>query len=352
MADVQERRYQVFISSTFRDLLEERRKVLEAVLELKAFPSGMEMFPSADDEQWEFIKREIDSSDYYVLVVAGKYGSLAPEGVSYTEKEYDYALAAGTPVLTFLCQDLGELKGALLEEDSSRRELLAAFRARGSANKLVRFYKNHDELKSQVLQALMHAFNFRPQEGWVRARHSRRLEDLEQITKLQDRVRALEAENAQLRRQPDPTDLLAQREDIIQRKFPLSRTSAGTDPPASEFAISATWDEILTTCFPGGLPLNGSVSVNGKLLEVLAVRLWRQYGDDANIWLNEADGKCFGEQEFWQWTNAVRVQLQGLDLIDVAHSSVRGIGETWTLTSNGKTRCALVAGQRRPRPTE
>ena len=72
MADVQERR--VFISSTFRDLLEERRKVLEAVLELKAFPSGTEMFPSADDEQWEFIKREIDSSDYYVLVVAGKYG--------------------------------------------------------------------------------------------------------------------------------------------------------------------------------------------------------------------------------------------------------------------------------------
>ncbi len=141
----------------------------------------------------------------------------------------------------------------------------------------------------------MHAFNFRPQEGWVRARHSRRLEDLEQITKLQDQVRTLEAENAQLRRKQDPTDLLAQREDIMQWKFPLSRTSAGTDPPASEFTISATWDEILTTCFPGGLPLNSSNSVNEKLFEVLTVRLWRQYGDDANTWLDQADGNCFGD---------------------------------------------------------
>ena len=57
-------RYQVFVSSTFRDLKDERDKVLQAILEMKAFPAGMELFPSADDEQFEFIRREIESSDY------------------------------------------------------------------------------------------------------------------------------------------------------------------------------------------------------------------------------------------------------------------------------------------------
>jgi len=107
----EDRRYQVFVSSTFRDLEAERQKVLQAVLEIKAFPAGMELFPSADDQQWEFIKREIESSDYYVVIVAGKYGSEAEDGLSYTEKEYDYAVQLGKPVMGFLFKDLGELKG-------------------------------------------------------------------------------------------------------------------------------------------------------------------------------------------------------------------------------------------------
>src|SRR5215469_7151069 len=111
-----ERRYQVLVSSTFKDLEQERQKVLQAILEMRAFPSGMEMFPSADDEQWEFIKREIDSSDYYILVVAGKYGSSSPAGTSYTEQEYDYAVAAKKPVLSFLFKMLDDLKGSQLEE--------------------------------------------------------------------------------------------------------------------------------------------------------------------------------------------------------------------------------------------
>jgi hypothetical protein len=46
-----------------------RRKVLGAILELEAFPAGMELFPAANDEQWAFIQRQIESSDYYIIVV-------------------------------------------------------------------------------------------------------------------------------------------------------------------------------------------------------------------------------------------------------------------------------------------
>ena len=66
------------------------------------FPSGMELFPASDETQWELIKRVIEECDYYIVIVGGKYGSLGPNGKSYTEMEYDYAMETGLPVLGFV----------------------------------------------------------------------------------------------------------------------------------------------------------------------------------------------------------------------------------------------------------
>ena len=93
-----DKKYQIFVSSTFVDLKEERQAVLSAVQVVGDIPSGMELFPATDEEQFNFIKRIIDNSDYYVLIVAGRYGSVASDGVSYTEKEYDYAVKKNIPV--------------------------------------------------------------------------------------------------------------------------------------------------------------------------------------------------------------------------------------------------------------
>ena len=100
-----ERRYQIFVSSTFEDLKEERQAVLRAILELDHMPAGMELFPAADNEAWQLIRDVIDASDCYVVIVGGRYGSLDEEGLGYTEKEYDYALAAGKPVIALLHSD-------------------------------------------------------------------------------------------------------------------------------------------------------------------------------------------------------------------------------------------------------
>ena len=95
-----DKRYQVFISSTFRDLRDERQAVLKAILEIDHMPAGMELFPASDDAAWQLIKDVIDASDYYVLIVGGRYGSLDDTGIGYTEKEYDYAIASGKPGLS------------------------------------------------------------------------------------------------------------------------------------------------------------------------------------------------------------------------------------------------------------
>ena len=82
-----DKHFQVFISSTFADLKEERQSVLKAVLELNHMPAGMELFPASDESAWDLIKDVIEASDYYLLIVGGRYGSTDEEGLSYTEKE-------------------------------------------------------------------------------------------------------------------------------------------------------------------------------------------------------------------------------------------------------------------------
>ena len=79
-----ERKYQIFISSTFEDLKEERKEVTQALLEMDCIPTGMEMFQASDDNQWELIKSVISSCDYYIVIIAGRYGSVHP----ITKKSY------------------------------------------------------------------------------------------------------------------------------------------------------------------------------------------------------------------------------------------------------------------------
>src|SRR6185437_2488974 len=96
------KRYQVFVSSTFVDLLEERREVMQALLELDSIPAGMELFPAANDDQWTLIKRVIDDCDYYLVIIAGRYGSVGRDGKSFTQMEYEYALSRNKPTVAFL----------------------------------------------------------------------------------------------------------------------------------------------------------------------------------------------------------------------------------------------------------
>lgn len=101
-----DKKFQVFISSTYEDLKTERQRVQDIVLSMYQIPIGMEMFSAADEEQWEIIKDHIDNSDFYVLIIGHRYGSVIEDGpdagISYTEKEYNYAVDNGIPVLAFI----------------------------------------------------------------------------------------------------------------------------------------------------------------------------------------------------------------------------------------------------------
>ncbi len=121
-------RYQVFVSSTFTDLREERRQVQQALLQMDCIPAGMELFPASDEEQWEFIKKVIDDCDYYIVLIAGRYGSTTTEGISYTEREFRYAVERSIPILAFVHGDPDSIPVGQSELDPELRTRLAQFR--------------------------------------------------------------------------------------------------------------------------------------------------------------------------------------------------------------------------------
>ena len=173
---------------------------MQALLTLNCFPAGMELFPAADDDQWTLIKREIDNSDYYLVVLAGRYGLIdPPSGLSYTEKEYDYALATAKPIIAFLHKDPDSLPKKQRETDPDLYQKLKRFHEKVK-KKLVMFWTSPQDLENAVLRSCLQLFNSRPAEGWVRARSARRQEDLEKMTELQDKLQLAEEQIATLRR--------------------------------------------------------------------------------------------------------------------------------------------------------
>src|SRR6266403_5119414 len=96
------KRLQIFISSTYKDLIKERQAAVEAILSAGHIPAGMELFAAGDESQMEVIKQWIDESDVYLLILGGRYGSVEPKtGKSYTQLEYEYALSQSKPL--FAC---------------------------------------------------------------------------------------------------------------------------------------------------------------------------------------------------------------------------------------------------------
>lgn len=118
-----DKRYQVFVSSTFTDLEEERKHVIQTLMEMDCIPAGMELFPAIDEGQWEFIKKVIDDCDYYLLIIGGRYGSVAEDGLSYTEKEFDYAVSKGLRVIVLVHENPENLPYAKSEKDSVLRKV-------------------------------------------------------------------------------------------------------------------------------------------------------------------------------------------------------------------------------------
>ena len=166
-------RYQIFVSSTYEDLKEERKEVTQAILECGCFPAGMELFQASNKTQWEIIKKVIDESDFYLVIIAGRYGSLGTDDnghkVSYTEMEFDYALNTNKPILALLHNDIMSLPVSKTDNSSTKKAKLTKFREKALDGRNVKFWDNKDNLKSAALAAINNMISDTDAVGWVRS---------------------------------------------------------------------------------------------------------------------------------------------------------------------------------------
>lgn len=159
-------RYQVFVSSTYKDLKKERGIIKKALLEKKCFPAGMEEFPATDEEQFEYIKRIIDDSDYYILILGGYIGTICKETKeTYTYMEYQYAKEKGIPIIVFIKKDkLGQLICA--EEGKKRRLYYEKFVEEVCANRMCSFFTKKEQLSGMTHFSLDEEIKKNPRLGW------------------------------------------------------------------------------------------------------------------------------------------------------------------------------------------
>lgn len=240
-----EKRFQVFVSSTFRDLIEARQEIMQALLELDCIPAGMELFPAANDDQWTLIKKVIDDCDYYIVVIGGRYGSLGPDGKSYTQMEYEYAVQQRKPVIAFLHKDPTSLPATHVESHDQGRQKLAAFRTLAQT-RMCKFWMSPADLGSVVSRSIVKLVKTHPGIGWVKA-------DTIPESSNADEVLSLKRQIEELQLKILATDQAA--------AIKQSNLAQGSDPQLIEFHFDAfekdsgkvsnhgaakayTWDEI------------------------------------------------------------------------------------------------------------
>lgn len=197
------KKYQVFISSTYLDLIDERQAAVEAILKAGHIPAGMELFTASNKSQWDIIKKWIDGSDIYMLILGGRYGSIEPESeFSYTELEYNYALQQNKPLFAVVMEDAAlqskvKLNGYnVLELDNPAK--LKDFKSKVTSY-MCSFFEDHKDIKLAVHESIGQLQKENQVIGWIRADSVQNPQEyLDQVLELQQEIRALQQENASL----------------------------------------------------------------------------------------------------------------------------------------------------------
>lgn len=310
-----DKRYQVFVSSTFVDLKEERSKVMQTLLEMNCIPAGMELFPALDDEQFSFIKSVIDDCDYYLIIIGGRYGSIASDGLSFTEKEYDYALGKGLKVVALVHGEPAELPKKFTESDPQAEASLQRFREKVKTGRLVRFWKDANELPGLVALGMQATIRYFPARGWIRGDRVASEDLLAENNQLRKRVDELTAAAGPVRHDPIPgLDLAGLDETFCVEAVVYTMDTAQTIQQV------LTWREIFASIAPF---LGGSLS-RSDASTTLAQYCRKRLGVRGEPVLDE---QCFA---------TIAVQLRELGLVAIT-PIVRGqSAEMWALTPAGE----------------
>ncbi|MCX2714224.1 DUF4062 domain-containing protein [Mycolicibacterium sp. J2] len=323
------------MSSTYEDLKDERREVTQALLELDCLPAGMEMFVAANEEQWDLIEEVISESDYYILIIGGRYGSIAESGVSYTEREFDLALKLKIPVMVFVPKDPDSIPQGKTDKDDTARTKLDKFRKKAMNGRNVAFYADAHDLGSQVSRAMVRAIKKTPGIGWVRGNQAMTVEQQKEIADLRTKLSELQAEKLAVQTAlVEDIARLAQGDEEITLSLRLTVKQYHTVIEQIWVQITTTWDALFAEIGPLMIDEDSEENVKQRLAMHLYFDGEREDDDDEKI---RSLKNPELEAQFDQWDMVV-VQLRALGLIDTGAKKrpIQDQGKYLTLTQKGR----------------
>jgi Domain of unknown function (DUF4062) len=300
------KKLQVFVSSTYSDLKQERQAAVAAILKAGHIPAGMELFTAGDQSQLDTIKAWIDESDIYMLILGGRYGSIDPTSKkSYTELEFDYALSKGKPtfsvVITEAALEAKVQSGGTPFIETKNGNALETFRNR-VLTYISSFFEDDKDIRLTVYESLADFAAKKELVGWVPG------------NAVVDTIPLFE----QIKKLSDENSLLRGKVSELERRV---KTDRGPDEEFNTLSSVLTNDKILV---PKAVNKEGPFD-----LTLLSVFLQAQDAFSSGI---ENTVKMSNFDNFLFFTVAPRLQIHGL----VEYEKVAGVRyRRCTLTQKG-----------------
>jgi hypothetical protein len=144
----------VFVSSTYKDLIDHRRAVADALERLGLQFRRMETFGARPEDATRACLEEVEASELFVGIYAHRYGYV-PTGTatSVTEAEFDHAHKNRRPTFCFLVDETYPWPEDLVEQDPGRSSL-QNFKARIESLVVRDVFTTPDVLGSRVASSI------------------------------------------------------------------------------------------------------------------------------------------------------------------------------------------------------
>lgn len=255
--------------------------------------------------------------------IGGRYGSTTDDGISYTEKEFDYAVEQDLKVVALIHGAPDDIPFGKSEKDPELREKLLAFKDKVMTGRLVKFWKAASELPGLVALSLTKTIKMYPAVGWVRANHVASedlLSDINMLrkenSKLQNTVNELG--NQQAASIEDIADIDS--EFTIDGSYTVWRKSSSSQ---YSFKSTITWRDLFALISPYLVEHPNDGIVKRKLAYSL---LEREGKSGTSVSIND------------QAFKTVTIQLEAYGLITTSYNKTTkgGMALFWKLTKKGK----------------
>ena len=292
----------------------------------------MELFPAANEQQWNWIKKVIDESDYYLVILGGRYGTVSElTGMSYTEMEYRYALEIGKPVIAFLHEDPAKIELGKSEQAEPSKKKLTQFRDL-LRQRLCKHWNGPADLGAKVSRSVTQLIKHHPTAGWVRstelteASQKEVLELRSKLVELQDRLTKIGLEK------PHGTGTLCQGSDLFDITFCFETKQPKTGKNGNTYwtkgeevddVVSVSWDRLFSFLGPELITPSAEHQILRSLNEFIGARSRKGHA-------RQYPGQRIEQIRIYSDSfDKIKIQLRALKLIEVKD------GDKWALTPYG-----------------